>query len=103
MMETAICSFLLSVLFVLPTFGQINQTFPELCGKSDGAVPLPPTIRATIDRSLGQGDLYLEIGDTTNKISLPGVVNEVDEVCPLTDGRLVVFAFSERGGLGEAI
>ena len=98
-MKTAV--FFVSILFVTPTFGQINQTSPELCGRADRAVPLPSTVRATVDRSIGQGDLYLEIGGVTKKISLPGVVNEIDEVCPLSDGRLIVFSFTERGGLGE--
>ena len=84
------------LLFLLaaPSFGQISQTRPELCGKPNGTVPLPPAIRATIDRSQGQGNLYIGNGDTSREIRLPGVVNEVDEVCSLADGRFVVFSGS---------
>ncbi len=79
---------------VLPSFGQIPQKYPEFCGKADRAVPLPANVRATINLSNGQGILYIQNGNTTTKIELNGVVNAVNEVCPLNDGRWVVFASS---------
>jgi hypothetical protein len=87
---------LASLLFLLaaPSFGQINQTRPDLCGKPNGTVPLPSGIRATIDRLQGQGNLYIGNGDARKEIRLPGVVNEVDEVCSLADGRFAVFSGS---------
>ncbi len=100
-MKNPVVALLFSIVVAFPALGQINQTSPELCGTPDAAVPLPPNIRATLDRSTGEGNLYMEIGDITRKINLPGVVNEADEVCPLKDGRLAVFAFAEKGGLGE--
>ena len=100
-MKNSVLPLLFSIVIVFPALGQINQISPEVCGTPNIAVPLPPNIRATLDPSTGEGSLYIGVGDTSRKISLPGVVNEVDEVCPLKDGRLAVFAFAEKGGLGE--
>ena len=80
-----------------PSFGQIQQKYPEFCGKADSAVPLPANVRATIDLSQGQGILYIQNGDANTKIKLNGVVNAINEVCPLNDGRWVVFASSHPG------
>ena len=57
--------------------------------------------RATMDRSNGAGTLFLDTADGTKKIDLTGVVNQVAEVCPLSDGRLAVFAFVAPADLGE--
>ena len=93
-MKTVIFVALFPLIFVSSSFCQIDQDHPELCGKPGGTVPLPPNIAAAIDRSIGQGDLFLGSGNSATKISLPGVVNKIAEVCPLSDGRLVVFAES---------
>jgi hypothetical protein len=91
-MKLTISTILFSLLFMLPSFSQISQTHPELCGKPDGSVPLPPNVSATVDRSIGQGDLFLGPSDSAVKISIPEVVADViDEVCPISGGRLVVF------------
>jgi hypothetical protein len=88
-------TFVLRILFlsslVIPSFGQISQTHPELCGKPDAAVPLPPNVWATVDRWQGQGDVFIGPSGSAVKISLPEVVDAIDEVCPISDGRLVIF------------
>ncbi len=81
----------LSSLCVFPSFGQIAQTRPDLCGKPDGVIPLPPNITASVDRSSGRADLLLLINDAAPvKIRVPGGVDELDELCPVSDGRRVV-------------
>jgi hypothetical protein len=91
-MKVFIFAFLFMSFLVLPSFGQIKQTYPEFCGKADREVPLPSNVRASIDLSQGQGILYIQNGDATTKIELHGVVNAVNQVCPLSDSRWVVFA-----------
>ncbi len=90
-MKTVKFAILLSALLVFPLSGQITQEHPELCAKLDGFVPLPPNVSAVVDHSIGHADLFIGSGNSTVKISLPGVVDDVDEVCPLSDGRLVLF------------
>jgi hypothetical protein len=94
MMEPRSCVSLLPFLLATASFAQISQTHPELCGKPNGFVPLPPNVSATMDRSTGDADLFLKSGDSTAKINLPAVVNKIEEVCPLSDGRFVVFGHS---------
>ncbi len=93
-MKTIISNILSPLLLALPLFGQISQIHPELCGKPDGVVPLPPNISATVDRSVGQANLFIGPGNSAPKISLPGVVNEIDEVCPISGDRVVIFSSS---------
>lgn len=81
----------LSVLSILPLFGQIEQLHPELCGKPDQVIAAPSNISIVLDRSLGSGDLYIKGTSLTTKISIPGVIDDVDQVCPLSDGRFVFF------------
>jgi hypothetical protein len=76
---------------VLSVGAQIDQTHPELCAKPGGAVPIPPNFSVTVDRSAGHADLFLGSGFSAIKVSIPSVVDEVQEVCPLPGGRLLVF------------
>lgn len=94
MIKSTIFYVLILMLFTLTVFGQIDQTHPELCGKPDGVVPLPPNISATVDRSVGQGSLFIGPGNSAIKITLPGVVNEIDEVCPISADRVIIFSSS---------
>lgn len=97
-MRLIISSILLSLLSIVPSFGQIDQTHPELCGKQDGVVPLPSNVWATVDLSDGQGDLFIGTSASAVKISIPGVIADViDEVCPISNGRLVVFGNAGKG------
>jgi hypothetical protein len=80
---------------VFPLLGQIAQSHPEFCGISGGINPqLPPDVSATVTddkavlhirRDTTDADVPLMLGTLASSIS------EIAEVCPLTDGRLVVF------------
>jgi hypothetical protein len=82
---------LIALLPVFPSFGQISQNHPELCGKPDSAIPIPPNVSAIVDRWEGHADLAFGTGGSAAKISLPGVVDEIEEVCLLPNGRFIVF------------
>jgi hypothetical protein len=47
-----------------------------------------------VDRTEGQADLFI---DGTAKISIPGVVDQVQEVCPLMDERFIIFGDTYNG------
>jgi hypothetical protein len=70
-------------------WGQITQSHPEFCGLANGANPPLPDLSATIDRD---GNAVLYLGRTSTGISLTDSVIEIAEVCPLSDGRLAIFA-----------
>jgi hypothetical protein len=78
-----------------PLLGQVSQSHPEYCGIPGGINPPLPDISVNID---GQGDavLFFGQGNSTPGIpltayGLPSLIREVTEVCPLSDGRLVLF------------
>jgi hypothetical protein len=97
-MRLVISSILFSLLLIVPSFGQIDQTHPELCGKPDGVVPLPSNVWATVDLSDGEGSLFIGTSVSSVKISIPGVVADViEEVCPISNNRLVVFGNAGKG------
>jgi len=83
-----------------PLSGQIYQSRPEYCGRPADANPPLPDISAAFD---GNGEAVLHVGaagpargiSLHGAGSLPSILHRIDEVCPLDDGRLVVF-----GGLG---
>jgi hypothetical protein len=81
---------------VCPAWGQIAQSHAEYCGIPGGInSPLPPDISATIDQNDGEAVLYIGRGTSARKIplmigTLPSLISEIAEVCPLRDGRLVV-------------
>lgn len=84
---------LVLIFAVCPVWGQIVQSHPEYCGIAGGVnPPLPPDISATIDQSAGHAVLYIDRGGMAKAVPLPDLISEVAEVCPLADGRLVVFA-----------
>jgi hypothetical protein len=83
---------LISAFCVGPVWGQIAQSHPEYCGIPGGASPPLLDISATID-SGGHAVLYIGRGKPTEGIPLEGsLLAQIAEVCPLSDGRLVVFA-----------
>ena len=84
---------LVLIFAVCPVWGQIVQSHPEYCGIAGGVnPPLPPDISVTIDQSAGHAVLYIDRGGMAKAVPLPDLISEVAEVCPLADGRLVVFA-----------
>lgn len=88
--------FFILISAVWPVWGQIAQSHPEYCGIPGGANPsLPPDISATIDQTDGHVVLYIGRGGTATAVSLPDSwISEIAEICPLSDGRLAVFADS---------
>lgn len=70
-----------------PALCQLAQLHPELCGTPNAVVALPPAISAM--RATGY-DLNIFLRSGAPGIPIPGPL-DVEEVCPLPDGRLVVF------------
>jgi hypothetical protein len=75
--------------------GQIAQDHPELCGQGTRPVTLPENITAVTDGSSGVSELRLPVRGSSRSISLPGIQNEIRQVCPIGQDRLVVFAWDE--------
>ncbi len=84
---------LISSVCLCPACGQIAQSHPEYCGIRGGVSPPLLDISATIDQTDGHPVLYLGRGSSATALRLPGYwITGIAEVCPLSDGRLVVFA-----------
>jgi hypothetical protein len=78
--------------------GQISQIHPELCGRPDTTIPLPSNISASFNISDGSAQLlFLREGAVQTRLDLPGVVGQIDEVCPISDQRLLIFASNYAG------
>jgi hypothetical protein len=68
----------------------IPQESPQLCGKAPGVVlPLPNGITVNVDKD--EAILDLPVSGSTKRIHLPGVTSFVEQVCPVSGHRLVVF------------
>jgi len=90
---------LFSTVCMCPISGQIEQSHPQYCGIPGGVSPPLPDISATVDQREGRTTLY--IGRDSAAVGIPLVgspISEIAEVCPLPDGRLVVF-----GDMGGAV
>ncbi|MCU1253205.1 MAG: hypothetical protein JWQ49_6234 [Edaphobacter sp.] len=85
--------FMISAVF--PLVGQIAQSHPEFCGIPGGINPqLPPDVSATVTDD--EAVLHIRRGTTDAVVplvlgTLPSMISEIAEICPLADGRLVVF------------
>src|SRR5260370_15341888 len=73
--------------------GQITQGHAELCGNQTRTVPVPANVSATLNRSNGVAVLTLQINGSAHAVELPGVQQEIREVCPLSQNRLIAFAW----------
>ncbi len=74
-----------------PLWCQIPQSHPEYCGQAAPTAPLPD-VSATVDRPNGRAVLHLRRGGSTADVALEdSFIEEISQVCPLSDGRLVVF------------
>jgi hypothetical protein len=71
--------------------GQITQDHPELCGKVYDYVSVPSNVSATLDSNGGEAKVFLKTSDSVKEIAIPGVTDEIEEVCPIAANRLVVF------------
>ena len=73
----------------LPVLGQIAQDHPELCGKPNGYVPLPPNVIAFSSDDV-ESMLTMRLNSSTANIRM-GPVERVQEVCPVGGNKLLVF------------
>jgi hypothetical protein len=76
-------------------WGQIAQSHPEYCGVPGGVNPPQPDVSVSIDQQ-GNSFLFIGRGNSVPGIpltvgGLPSLISEISEVCPLSDGRLVLF------------
>ena len=84
---------LFSAVCMNPVWGQIAQSYIEYCGLPGGANPPLTDISATVDRAKGSATLYIGSGSPAAGIPLEdALISEIAQVCPLSNGRLVVFA-----------
>lgn len=85
---------LLSILSLCPTWAQITQSHPEYCGISGGVNPPLLNISATLNPN---SHTVLYVGQSGSVVTLSDYfITEISEICPLSDGRLVVFG--DMGG-----
>lgn len=74
--------------------GQVSQDHPELCGTPSANVPLPHIIvGASVDHTSGVSTLTFRTGSITT-ITLPGVHEEIRQICPMPNGEFVVFGWA---------
>ena len=93
--------FWLFLLFAIPTAAQIAQDRPDLCGKPNSSVPLPPGISATT--SDAGADVTISVDNSKVKIEMAGV-DEVQQVCPLPSNRILIFGLlDDRSAYGIAL
>jgi hypothetical protein len=83
--------FVLTGCLLAPAFCQVPQDHPELCGKQAAA---PPKVYATIDHSNGRA--VLNIGPE-HSLALPGINDEIQEVCLVGPSKWVVFGSTDVG------
>ena len=90
-MKTTILT-LLSAIFLNPVWGQIAQSHPEYCGIPGNVNPPLSNVSATVDLSNGHATLFIGQGTAAKVVELPpNLISEISEICPLSDGRMVVF------------
>jgi hypothetical protein len=85
---------------------QITQSHPEYCGIPGNLNPPLPPVTARVDSNNGTATLFLsQRSSATAVLRLQDdLVSEISEVCPLSDGRLVVFGEIPRyEGVAENI
>jgi len=90
-MKNTLYAVLLALLCSGPAICQLAQLHPELCGTPNGVIALPQGISVTGGPEI---ELFIRLGAPALKIQGP---YEIDEVCPLSDGRLVVFGNMSNG------
>jgi hypothetical protein len=85
----ALLPFLCSIpAFCQNGFHELRQSSPELCGRPGGTVPLPRDFSATFDQD-GIAKLFVTNG--VGGIPLKYSLYSIEEVCPASGRRLVVF------------
>lgn len=92
-----ILSLLMMSLAVAPAWSQIQQLHPEICGTPDRVIGAPNDFAVVIDHSQGSGELFIGRSSDAKKVEVPRVIDGVDQVCPLSDGRIVLFGGTYNG------
>jgi hypothetical protein len=75
-----------ALLAAVPALCQLPQSHPELCGTPEAVIPAPLGMSA-VSRTL---QLRLFFAASPLPVEILGT-DEVEQVCPLQDGRLVIF------------
>jgi hypothetical protein len=75
-------------------YHEVRQLSPELCGKPGATVSLPRDFSVTFNQD-GEAQLFTQNGATG--IHLKYSLYQIEEVCPLPDGRIVVFGDTGSG------
>jgi hypothetical protein len=81
-----VCLLLIAAIPLLPA--QVKQDQPELCGRPREIVVLPPNVTANSFNT--HSTLTIRLADSVANIEMPGV-GEVAQVCPIPQGKLLVF------------
>ena len=79
---------------IFPAWGQLAQSNPEYCGLQGGASPPLADVSASVNPAASHRvTLYVDRGNGAIAIPLEesSQVSEILQICPLADGRLVVF------------
>jgi hypothetical protein len=76
-------------------YHEIRQASPELCGAPSRTIPVPQGLALNFDRN-GEADPFLE--RNAKPVHLMYSFYQVQQVCPMADGRLIVF-----GDLGNGL
>ena len=79
-----------------PATCQLPQSHPELCGTPSAVVAPPPGMSAVLDRDSVAVRFFF--GNRADPVSVTAFLDEIAEVCPLSDGRIVAFG-ADSGAL----
>lgn len=85
----------LAFLFAVVGVAQVPQDQPQLCGKSDVAVPLPEGV-TFVGVDGGSSDLTLKLKNGSIKTVDLELPSSVPQVCPISRDRLLVFGTVAR-------
>ena len=78
-------------IFTVSAFSQTGQNDPEICGSKGTSVAWPQNLTLALDTSHRNPHLLMRYGDSTKTVVLKGLAEELEQVCPVANNRLVVF------------
>lgn len=84
----------LAVSIAPAAFAQINQDHPALCGDGLEYIPIPSGLSVSMNRSNGEAVLQIDRNGLVSSVTLSGIQDEVRQICPIEDNRVVVFGWS---------
>lgn len=77
---------------ILVAFGQAPQDHPELCGRPGTSIRLPTGVTTASVPSEGHSELRIQ--GLASAIVFPGVMEEVQQVCPIPQSKMVVLGLA---------